>query len=204
VYNTYELRRNGHFRGKIQDIKKFGNCLLALIVLPDDQACLYVENMQTYENGYSIPVGKNARRIKLYGREGERPRVVVLDEADDGKDHLWVFDIFGEAKPRMLSLPDGASDYTLRASDDLSVIVYKDDRSTRGTVRFVDMKRLVLEDHISDPYMGGDRVHLSLSQNLVFVYSRQGVLTVIDTDTRRVVDQIKIPGICSGCAVEIY
>jgi hypothetical protein len=202
VYRTYELRRNGHFRGKIKDIKKYRDCLLALIVLPDGQACLYVENMQTYENGFSIPVGNNARRIKLYGREGEPPKVVVLDASSNGEDLLWVFDVFSEAKPRAVVLPDGAMDYDLRAKDGLSMIVYPGE----GAARFVDMARLELhEESVAVPYLsGGAKVYLSRTGPLGFVYSREGILTVVDAESRRLIRQLKLPGICSGCAVEVY
>jgi hypothetical protein len=202
VYRAYELRRNGHFRGKVKDIKKYRDCLLALIVLPDGRACLYVENMQTYDNGFSIPVGNNARRIKLYGREGEPPKVVVLDASGSSEDLLWVFDVFTEAEPRAVVLPDGAMDYDLRSTDGLSVIVYPDE----GKARFVDMARLVLDEKsVALPYLtGGAKVYLSRTGPLGFVYSREGLLTVIDAEAKRVIQQISLPGICSGCAVEVY
>ena len=114
--------------------------------------------------------------------------------------------MFAEAEVRTVILPDGAVDYDLRASDDLSMIVYPGLGLAGGTVRFVDMERLALdEEGVSIPFLrGGAKVYLSRSGHLGFVYSREGILTVIDTETKRVIRQISLPGICSGCAVEVY
>ena len=105
--------------GRIRDIAARGDGLLALVTQkgadtsfagPSDRFALVQVNMQNYEQRVRF-LGRDPMGMRFGTTAGGRAAAFMLDRADETKDLLWCVELFSDAEPLELALPEGILDF---------------------------------------------------------------------------------------------
>ena len=131
-------------------------------------------------------IGTGALPADVYGTPDDRYLLVGMT----GADTVEVYDVSGKEPRLVKKIKTGAGAHAFRGAGD-GRHVYVSNR-VAGTVSKIDLQQLALVDSYNVPG-GPDCMEVMAGGKLLMVTSRWArQLTVIDTDTRKVVRQVKV------------
>jgi DNA-binding beta-propeller fold protein YncE len=194
------LKLNDQFPySTVRDIQVFDNCLAVLLTLPDESGYVCVCNTQNYLCGLPVPVGRNPVKLDVFTGEDGPLAAALCRSEDGGADVIRFVHLYEQRVVGSISglTPPGVRDLAVNDLRDDGVILYipRGGAAGKGYVGFFDRRTLRLRDEYAVvPVDSGSRILLSRSPlvNRCYIWTRRGIISVIDLDTYTRIDKIDL------------